>query len=132
MLPLDPRRYGLGSIEISLRFGDSNSFTHFALALVKLFHDESIGWRFALALLVKEASSRAKLKRSQRAEIGITGLRTLEINDANLPCRFKRLITLVQVRGVHEAGGSIFKCSSAPVDMAEQMNPGLLLFDRME
>jgi hypothetical protein len=49
---------GLGSIEISLRFGDSNSFTHFALALVKLFHDESIGWRFALALLIKQVSAR--------------------------------------------------------------------------
>ena len=85
-----------------------------------------------MALLVKEASARAKLKRSERAEIGIADLPTLEINDANLPRRFKRLITLVQVRRVHEAGGSIFKCSSTPVDMTEQMNSGLLLFDRIE
>jgi hypothetical protein len=56
----------------------------------------------------------------------------LEINDANLSRRFKRFISFVQVRGVHEADGSLFKCSSAPVDMTEQMNSGLLLFDRIE
>ena len=54
----------------------------------------------------------------------------LEINDTNLSRRLKRLITLVQVRGVHEAGGSIIKCTGAPVDMTEQMNSRLLLFDR--
>jgi hypothetical protein len=57
---------------------------------------------------------------------------TLKVNHADLPCRLQRLITLVQVSGVDEAGGSIFKCASAPVDMTEQMNSGLLLFDRVE
>jgi hypothetical protein len=56
----------------------------------------------------------------------------LEIDYSNFPCRLERLISFIQVRGIHEASASVLKCSSTAVDMPEQMNLGLLLLDRRE
>jgi hypothetical protein len=56
----------------------------------------------------------------------------LEIDYTDFPCGFERLVALIQIRSVHKAGGSVLECSSAAVDMAEEMNPRLLLFNRIK
>jgi hypothetical protein len=63
---------------------------------------------------------------------GFAGSVTLEIDYTDFPCGFERLVALIQIRSVHKAGGSVLECSSTPMDMAEQVNPRLLLFNRIK
>ena len=56
----------------------------------------------------------------------------LEIDDLHFPRRLERLVSFVQIRGVHEASGSVLRCSSTPVNMTEQMNLGFFLQNRQE
>lgn len=56
----------------------------------------------------------------------------LDVNDVDLPSRRERLVALVQICGIDEARGFALKPPGPAVDMTEDVNARLLLFDRIE